>query len=96
MGNCINFIKIDQGFQSIPLIGLSTLNRNKSRINLNSSKEQSWKKITVEDFKFLKILGQGSYGKIFLVQKKDSSIYIYLFNKYFFVIINTFNNLSKI
>ena len=36
------------------------------------SKDKVKKKITIEDFKILKVLGRGAFGKVMLVQKKDN------------------------
>jgi len=34
------------------------------------------KKITNDDFRLVKVLGRGSYGKVLLVEKKDTSKYL--------------------
>ena len=37
------------------------------------SKQSFSKKVTVEDFQLIKLLGKGSFGKVFLVENKQSS-----------------------
>jgi len=32
------------------------------------------KKISLDDFKLLKVIGRGSFGKVYLVRKKDSGL----------------------
>lgn len=35
------------------------------------------KKINRDDFKIIKVIGKGSFGKVFLVKKKDSGDKVY-------------------
>jgi serine/threonine protein kinase len=37
----------------------------------------STNKISKEDFEFMKVVGRGSFGKVYMVKKKDSPLDIY-------------------
>ena len=47
-------------------------------IDLNIEKEiTSWSKLSVDDFVILKLIGKGSYGKVFLVKRANNENEIY-------------------
>ena len=41
----------------------------------NNSLFYSSSDVSIDDFKILKVIGRGSFGKVYLVQKKDSEEY---------------------
>lgn len=48
-------------------------NNGSESIYIENSSEISDKKVSIEDFRILRVLGRGSFGKVLLVEKKDSS-----------------------
>jgi len=42
-------------------------------IQIENGPDISDKKVSIEDFKIIRVLGRGSFGKVLLVEKKDSS-----------------------
>jgi serine/threonine protein kinase len=55
---------------------MEEISSNFDSINIQLDKELKPNKITIEDFLLLKLIGKGSYGKVYLVKKKeDEKIY---------------------
>ena len=50
------------------------LKESAERIYFDSGEEEEIKKISLQDFELVKLLGKGSFGKVLLVQKKDTKI----------------------
>lgn len=44
-------------------------------IQIENGPDQADKKVCIEDFSIVRVLGRGSFGKVLLVEKKDSSIF---------------------
>lgn len=59
-----------------------SLSKDSENLKIENSPEISDKKVSIEDFSILRVLGRGSFGKVLLVEKKDNSI----LKKHFFFI----------
>ena len=68
----IEFEDADDMTFSDPINGTATKSRDGTSMQDSSLKSMHSSKISNEDFENLKVIGRGSFGKVYLVRKKDT------------------------
>ncbi|KAN0012211.1 hypothetical protein ACTFIU_007509 [Dictyostelium citrinum] len=59
-------------FDNLEVSSSSDRDLSSSSKSLNKKNKQSIKKLTIDDFELLKVLGVGSFGRVYLVRRKDT------------------------